>query len=201
MKVVKSHAKEFLVLTILLAIAVSVVNAAVFVYYPVGISANWAPPSVYFSGGTNANQTDLGAGNTISVILSDGYTTASGKCYTSASLTVHPSSYGTTYYKDVLRINNGGNQAYYIGFIVNTAFTNTTISTARLILKTTDGSTTVGTVDLKSTGTTWKRWLLNSNSQLVVDLEFTISSSSSGSDSASISLVYSPQSTESPPSP
>jgi len=200
MKVVKSHAKELLVLTILLAIAVSVVNAAVFVYYPVGISANWAPPSVYFSGGTNANQTDLGAGNTISVILSGGYTIASGKGYTSASLTVHPSSYGTTYYKDVLRINNGGTQAYYIGFIVNTAFSNTAISAAELIIKTTSGST-VGTVDLKSTGTTWIPWSLSSSSQLVVDLEFTISSSSSGSDSASISLVYSPQSGELPPSP
>jgi len=200
MKVVKSHAKELLVLTILLAIAVSVVNAAVFVYYPIDISAGWQNIEVYFTTdyrGNNAGKADLGSQNIIIVKLDRKDPPANG---TSAYIEVHPCRMQTTYYRDIMRIANNGSQAYYIGFIVKTPFSDNAISVAELIIKDTSGKT-VGTVNLKSTGTTWTLEKLNSNSQFVVDLEFTISSSSSGSDSASISLVYSPQSGESPPSP
>ncbi|MEM2088717.1 MAG: hypothetical protein QXF52_08655 [Thermoproteota archaeon] len=190
MNTVKNHTKEFVVLTILLALAVSVVNAAVFVYYPISITAQWGPRPVYFAEGTNAGGTDLGAGNTITVSLSEEDT--------SASITVHPSRRGTTRYKDVLRIVNSDTQAYYIGFTVDTAFDDSAISVAQLIVRTTGGAL-VGTVDLTSTGTTWVPWTLDASSQLRVDLRFTISSGSSGSDSASITLVYSPQNSESPP--
>jgi len=198
MKVVKSHAKELLVLTILLAIAVSLVNAAVFVYYPIDISAKWQNIEVYFTtgySGTNAGGADLGSQNIIIVRLDGNNPPATG---TSAYIEVHPCRMQTTYYHDIMRIANNGSQAYYIGFIVNEAFSNDYISVAELIIKDTRGST-VGTVDLKSTRTTWIPWQLSSSSQFVVDLKFTISSSSSGSASASISLVYSPQNTESPP--
>jgi len=197
MKVVKSHAKEFLVLTILLAIAVSLVNAAVFVYYPIDISAKWQNIEVYFTTdyiGTNAGGADL-SGQKITVKLDGKDPPATG---TSAYIEVHPCRMQTTYYHDIMRIANNGTQAYYIGFIVNTAFSNAAISAAKLIIKDTSGST-VGTVDLKSTETTWIPWQLSSSGQFVVDLKFKISSSSSGSASASISLVYSPQNTESPP--
>jgi hypothetical protein len=190
MNSIKNHTKELVVLTILLAVAVSVVNAAVFVYYPISITAQWGPRPVYFAGGTNAGGTDLGAGNTITVSLSEEDT--------SASITVNPSRRGTTRYKDVLRIVNSDTQAYWIGFTVDTAFDDVAIGTAELIVRTTGGAL-VGTIDLTSTGTTWVPWQLSASSQLRVDLRFTISSGSPGSDSASITLVYSPQNSESPP--
>ncbi|MGQ9479624.1 MAG: hypothetical protein ACUVQ0_06415, partial [Thermoproteota archaeon] len=176
MNTIKNHTKELVTLTILLALAVSVVNAAVFVYYPISITAQWGPRPVHFSSGTNAGGKDLGSGNTITVSLDDGDT--------SASITVHPSGRGTTRYKDVLRIVNDDTQAYYIGFTVDTAFRDTAISQAELIVRTTGGAL-IGTVDLTSTGTTWTPWTLGASSQLRVDLRFTISSGSSGSDSAS----------------
>ncbi|MGC8831953.1 MAG: hypothetical protein ACP5PQ_05180 [Thermoproteota archaeon] len=190
MNAIKNHTKELIVLTILLALAVSVVNAAVFVYYPISITAQYGPRPVYFDEGTNAGRSDVGAGNTITVSLSDDDTYA--------SITVNPSRRGTTRYKDVLRIVNNDTQAYYIGFTVDTAFDDSAITNAELIVRTTGGAM-VGTVDLKSSGTTWVPWLLSAKDQLRIDLRFTISSRSSGSDSASITLVYSPQSSESPP--
>jgi hypothetical protein len=192
MNKIRNHTKELIVLTILLAVAVSVVNAAVFVYYPISITAGWIQPPIRFLGkpyATNAGGTDLGAGNTITVSLSEENTTA--------TLIVHPCRRQRTYYKDILRIFNGDSKAYYIGFNVTQRFGNA-ISEAELIVRTTGGDL-VGTIDLKSTGTKWVPWQLSASSQLRVDLRFTISSGSSGSDGASITLVYSPQNLESPP--
>ncbi len=166
------------------------VNAAVFVYYPISITAQWGPRPVRFAGGSNAGGTDLGSGNTITVSLSDEDT--------SASITVNPSRRGTTRYTDILRIVNDDAQAYYVGFTVETAFDDSAVNVAQLTVCTTGGAP-LGTVDLKTTGTTWVPWTLSASSQLRVDLRFTISSGSSGSDTASITLVYSPQSSESPP--
>ncbi|MGQ9691844.1 MAG: hypothetical protein ACUVQY_11445 [Thermoproteota archaeon] len=189
---VKNHTKELITLTILFALTLSVVNAAVFVYYPIDITAQWGPRPVYFEKGTNADQPDLSEKEKIEVRLSDDNT--------SASITVHPSRMGMTYYKDVLRIVNGdGDRAYYIGFTVNTAFTNDSISKAYLIVKNPINDELIGRVDLRSTETTWEPWTLGTNSQLRVDLMFVISSSGKGSDKARIYLVYSPT-YEKPPS-
>lgn len=186
-----NRTKELLIIAILLALAVSVVNAAVFVYYPIDISAQWSERPLYFSTtGTNAGGSDLGAGNTITVNLGDDYT--------SASITVHPSRRGTTRYRDIMRIVNNDTQAYYLGFSVDTNFDDSDVDAAELVLRTTAGGL-IGTVNLKSTGTTWVPWTIGASGQLRVDLVFKISSSGSGSDAASIQLIYSPQSSESPP--
>lgn len=186
---VENRAKELIVIAILLALAISVVNAAVFVYYPIDISAQWSKRPIYFANGDNAGGSDLSG--TVALSLSEDDT--------SASITVHPSRRGTTRYKDVLRIVNGDTQAYYIGFSVDTAFDDSAITEATLIVRNAMTGILIGTVDLKSTGTTWTPWSLGASEQLRVDLTFRISSGSSGSDSASIQLIYSPQSTESPP--
>jgi len=185
---VENRTKELMVIAILLALVISVVNAAVFVYYPIGISAQWSKRPMYFAGGNNAGGTDLSGTITINLSEDD----------TSASITVHPSRRGTTRYKDVLRIVNGDTQAYYIGFSVDTAFDDSAITEATLIVRSVDGDL-IGTVNLKSTGTMWTPWSLGVSEQLKVDLTFRISSDTSGSDSASLQLIYSPQSTESPP--
>jgi hypothetical protein len=73
------------------------VAASVFAYYPLSITVSPVNPPVKFVAGNNSNQTDLGPGNTIAVIL--------GSNSASASVTIHP-TYQTTYYKDVLKINH-----------------------------------------------------------------------------------------------
>lgn len=186
---VENRAKELIVIAILLALAMSVVNAAVFVYYPIGISAQWSKRPMYFAEGNNAGGTDLSGTITINLSEDD----------TSASITVHPSRRGTTHYKDVLRIVNDDAQAYYIGFSVDTAFDDAAIAEAELVVRDATTGALVGTVNLRSTGTTWSPWSLGAGGQLRVDLRFRVSSGNSGSDSASIQLIYSPQSTESPP--
>jgi hypothetical protein len=61
--------------------------------------------------GINADRTDLT--EMITVELSDG---------NSASITLHPSTRGTTHYKDLVRIRNIGAQACSIVFKIDVAF-------------------------------------------------------------------------------
>ncbi|MEM3713247.1 MAG: hypothetical protein QXR97_06905 [Thermoproteota archaeon] len=189
MNKIKNHSKELIVLTILLAVAVSVVNAAVFVYYPMEISATWVRYPIKFEAGSNAGKADIDG--TITVSLDDGGTTA--------TITVHPSRRGTTRYKDILRIVNNGTQAYYVGFANITDTFDAPISTAKLLLYNATNNNYIGEVDLMSTG--WQGWKgsLNTGQSIRVDLLLKISAGSTGSDTAKLSLVYSPQSNESPP--
>lgn len=180
----------FVVPTILLALVISVVNAAVFVYYPINITAVWTLRPIRFEEGTNAGGPDLGPGNTITVTLTEEKT--------SAAIKVHPSRRGTTYYKDVLRIVNGDARAYFIGFVVIDPFVDTAVVEAQLIVRTL-GGVLIGTVNLKATGTTWVPWELGAGDQFRIDLRFIVSSATPGSEEALINLVYSPQSIEPPP--
>ena len=95
------------------AVLASVVFAAVFIYYPLGVTIKPVAPPVYFAPGTNANGTDL-AGNTINVTL--------GANYTSAIVELHP-TYQFAYYKDVLKVinNDPGNTSYYVYLKVTNA--------------------------------------------------------------------------------
>jgi len=182
MNKIRNHTKELVVLTILLAVAVSVVNAAVFVYQPLSITAKWNGPLVRFDGGTNAGNDDLG-GETIEVtISSDG---------TEASITVHPCRRGRTYYKDILRVVNDRDEAVYVGFSVDTPFDDSAIIVAQLIVKNATTGVTIDTIDLKAGGTTWVPWTLGSGNELRIDLRFEINSDEIGSDDASLSLIYS----------
>jgi len=178
----RNNTRELVVLTILIAVAVSVVNAAVFVYYPMDVTASWSKRPIYFdTAGTNAGGPDLSG--TITVVLSeDG---------TDAAITVHPSRRGTTLYHNIMTIKNDDTQTYYLWIKVETAFDDSSISEAYLLA----GSTQV---DLKQTGVT-SMGSLDAGEELSVSLRLKVSSSGSGTDSASIELVYSPQSTETPP--
>jgi len=132
--------------------------------------------------GTDANKTDLAS--TMVVSLSDRGT--------SALVNVHPSRRGVTRYKDIVRIMNVDNyQQYYIGFIVNKAFDNNALDAAELIIRDVSTGSLIGTVDLKKSGATYVPWVISPGGQLRVDLEFKVSSNSSGTDSASIQLIYS----------
>ncbi|MBO3798825.1 MAG: hypothetical protein JTT13_08160 [Candidatus Brockarchaeota archaeon] len=178
----RSNTRGILMLAILIAVAVSAVNAAVFVYYPMDIAASWSKRPIYFdTTGTNAGGPDLSG--TITVTLSeDG---------TDADITVHPSRRGTTLYHNIMKIKNEDDQTYYLWIKVNKAFSNSSITEAVLIV----GSTQI---NLRQTGTT-SIGSINPNGELSVSLRLKISSSGTGSDDASIELVYSPQSDETPP--
>ncbi|MEL9941181.1 MAG: hypothetical protein QXG81_02980 [Ignisphaera sp.] len=97
-----------LVTTILLAAAF--IAASVFAYYPLQLTVQPTAPPVAFAAGTNANQLDLGSGNTISVSV--------GQNSTSATIAIHP-TYHTTYYKNVTIIKNTDNKAYNVWLVLD----------------------------------------------------------------------------------
>ncbi|MBO3841996.1 MAG: hypothetical protein FGF48_06220 [Candidatus Brockarchaeota archaeon] len=178
----RSNTRGILMLAILIAVAVSAVNAAVFVYYPMGITASWSKRPIYFdTEETNAGGPDLSG--TIQVSLSDEGTVA--------SVTVHPSRRGTTLYHNIMKIKNEDAQTYYLWIKVNTAFDDQSISEAVLIVDSTE-------INLRETGVT-SIGSISEGGELSVSLRLKISSTGPGTDSASIELVYSPQSTEPPP--
>jgi len=185
----RNKTREIVVLTILIAVAVSIVNAAVFVYYPINMGAEWSRRPIYFdTTGTNAGGPDIGG--TITVTLSDTDGDGTG---TAAEIGVYPSRRGTTLYHDIMTIkcDDTETQTYTLWIKVNTAFDDGAIDQAYLIV----GS---AQVNLKATGTAGIG-SIDPGEELSVSLRLKISSTTTGSDSASIELVYSPQSTETPP--
>ncbi|MGC8577958.1 MAG: hypothetical protein ACP5M7_08230 [Thermoproteota archaeon] len=186
--------RKKLLTLVLVALALAVVNASVFTYYPINITLAPQQPPLIFQPGSNTGKPDL-YGTTITATLGD--------ASTSLTLTVHP-TYQTTYYKDIAEVKNQDpSKSYYVAIRVNTPFTGPT--EAKLLVF--SGSTNVAAVDLLSTGTT--AWLgpIPANGVWSIDLKVVIpetggSSSSAPSISqptASVQLIYSPQNTESPP--
>jgi len=200
-----------LYLLIALAVAVAAVNAAVFAYYPLSISVQGTTAKVRFALGSNANKGDL-AGQTIEVVLEGSYNTK-------ATITVHPTN-ERTYYKNVLVIENYGVDRTYYGWInVKTAISNQYITSAKLYIKTspTDPpSAAIAVIDLKSnvvqptTGSITIPAATQSGTppnvvitpgRLYIDIEIQIDrnvDASSVTDSATLELIYSPQSAERP---
>lgn len=167
------------------ALVATLVNIGIFIFCVANVSAQWSKFPIYFyKMGTDDCETDLASA--MSVSLSDGGTYV--------SINVHPSRRGITRYKDIVRIINVDDyQQYYIGFIVNKAFDDDAVDAAGLIIRDASTENLIGTVDLKKTGTTYAPWAISPGGQLRVDLEFKISSNSSGTDTASVQLIYSPQ--------
>ncbi|MEB3846097.1 MAG: hypothetical protein GSR83_03510 [Desulfurococcales archaeon] len=181
-----------------LALALALVNAAVFVYYPMSIGLSPQKPPVYFDLGSNANQKDLW-GNTISVSLSE--------ANTNLAVQVNP-TYQDNYYKNITVIKSQDtSNTYYILFDVTDAITDTNVTTAELIVSDSSGAP-IATIDLKSTGVQPSSWItVNPGETLTISLELTITpdsgvtystSPSLADGSATVKLIYSPQNSESP---
>ncbi|RLE91935.1 MAG: hypothetical protein DRN04_11615 [Thermoprotei archaeon] len=178
-------------LVIAATLALLLVNAAVFTYYPVAVTVTGVQP-VVFAAGSNAGKPDLGDGNTIVVTL--------GANGTSASITVHP-TYQTTYYKDVLRLQNQDSEkSYYVAIRVNDPAELEGASTATLRIYDSTG-TLIDTVDLTTTGTTDWIAVLNAEDYLRFDLKFYIEEETSlpSSETIGFEVIYSPQNVESAP--
>jgi len=179
-----------LYILIALAVALAVANASVFVYYTGTLTLQSVKPPIIFAPGSNAGRADLGAGNTITVTISNANTTL--------SITVHP-TYQTNYYKDLVRIVNQDTQAYTVYIRVTDPLSGGNLTSATLIVNNVQ-------VDLTATGTI-KIGTLNAGSQWSVDLQLVLSNVGTGTynqapkiadPSAAIQLIYSP-STETPP--
>lgn len=179
-------------LLLFFAIAIAIVNAAVFAYYPMSITFTGYQP-VQFSPGKNANQPDLGTGNNIVVNI--------GQNSASVSITVHP-TYQNTYYKNITLIRNIDTaKAYYIAFRVVTPFSFPTGSQAKLIIYDATYTTQIIQVNLLATGTTAWVGPLPANSKYIVDLYFFYPEGNPlpTSATAQVQLIFSPQNTESAP--
>ncbi|MEM4686820.1 MAG: hypothetical protein QXY67_04980, partial [Zestosphaera sp.] len=78
---IKINIKRKIIILLAIATLISIVNASVFVYYPVTLKISPQQPPVVFQEGTNTNTTDLW-GKTITVNI--------GNEGTSLKITVHP---------------------------------------------------------------------------------------------------------------
>jgi hypothetical protein len=194
---IRKKAKWLLVVFAIVA-SISVVNAALFVYYDASITAQGQRPPVVFAPGKNANGADLW-GNTIGVTIDSTNTTL--------TITVHP-TYRTHFYRNItLIVNQDTVNSYYLAFNIITPFTNTKITQAKLFIRSLDGSTTYATINLLTTGVQGWPITLAGNQKLRIDLFLVITPGASDtfnnapftSDSCTLQLVYSPQNAETPP--
>lgn len=179
--------RKLLLLALLLLIPSVTVVAAVFVYYPMHVNIQQQAPPVQFAPGTNAGKDDL-EGQTIGVDI--------GTNKTSVTLSLHP-TYQRAYYQDILHISNTGTQKYYVSIRVDTPVSLPSGGYAKMYII--NGTTATYTVDLTSTGTTTIGGM-PSGSDWQVDVEIYIPEGNTlTSTTASISLIYTPESGETPP--
>ena len=172
------------------ALALLMVNAAVFAYYPVTITVTGVQP-VILELGDNAGKDDLGADNRILVTL--------GPKNASASITLHP-TYHTTYYKNVTVIKNLDSKAYYVAIRVNDVADPSVFTEASLIICDSSGAT-IATIDLTATGTS--SWLgpLGAGDNFSLDFRFNIDEGVDlpSAETIGFQVIYSPQNVEAAP--
>ncbi|MEM2608481.1 MAG: hypothetical protein QXT87_04500 [Thermoproteota archaeon] len=172
----RKHVEELITVTVLVSLAVSIVNAIVFVYYPVAVGLEEGR-KLLFKKGTNAGMADLD-----SVIIVD-FEEDGG-----ISVVIHPSKRGVTYYRDLIRIVNVNTHACNITFIVDNAFQDP-IKEAKLIMIDVATSIVIGVIDLKKEGVMYNSILLDAESEARIDLRFVISSNTEGSETTLIQIA------------
>jgi hypothetical protein len=182
------NTKRKLIALLAIATLISIVNASVFVYYPINLTISPQQPPVVFSAGNNANVSDLW-GETITVITSNSNT--------SLTIKVHP-TLQRNYYYDIAKIkNNDDSNTYYIKFRVTTPINDSGVNEAYLIIN----GDYDNKIDLKNGGVQPSVWItLNSSSVFRVDLYIVLNSFEGGDITVGVDLIISTTNTESPPS-
>jgi len=186
---------RWLLLAFVIAASISVVNAALFVYYEVRIYAQGQIPPVIFAPGKSANGTDLWG---YPILVSFDSTN------TSLTITVHP-TYRTHFYKNITLIVNRDSNIYYLAFNVTKAFTESKIAEAKLIIRDVNKNK-IAEINLKATGLQEWSIELSGGGKLTIDLYLKINPGSGNnfnnppfsSDNAELQLIYSPQNAEHP---
>ena len=183
------NTKRKLIALLAIATLVSIVNASVFVYYPINITITPQNPPIVFVEGDNANQRDLWDNTIITVNIGD-----SG---TSLAIEVHP-TLQRNYYYDIARIkNNDISNTYYIKFRVTQAITDNRVNEAYLIIS---DSGTQYQIDLMDENLQPNEWIsLGASGELRVDLYIVLSGYDGSSISVRVDLIYSTTDTETPP--
>jgi hypothetical protein len=181
------NTKRKLIALLAIATLISIVNASVFVYYPINLTISPQQPPVVFSTGNNSNTRDLWD-KTITVSTGGG---------TNLTIKVHP-TLQRNYYYDIARIkNNDDLNTYYIKFRVTTPITDNGVSVAYLIIN----GDYDNKIDLKSSGVQPSGWItLSSSSEFRVDLYIVLNSVEGGDITAGVDLIISTTNAESPPS-
>ncbi|MEM1541909.1 MAG: hypothetical protein QW101_02920 [Ignisphaera sp.] len=178
---------------ILLILAVSIVTASLFAYYPLDITVVPQQPEVRFVTGSNAGKPDIG-GNTIIVNI--------GTSGASASIEIHP-TYQETYYKDILGIVNNDNDAMHI-YVIFYTYDNSLPVGNRVKMFVYSGATIVKELDITTPTLNTAQYIgqLPIGGSWQIDLYVYIPEGTSitgRSYSASARLVYTPSSGEAPP--
>ncbi|MEM1554631.1 MAG: hypothetical protein QXS51_05640 [Thermoproteota archaeon] len=173
---IRKNVEGLIIITILVSLSISIVNAVAFVYYPTVIGFEEGH-TLLFKKGSNADMPDLE--DTIMIDLEE---------HKGISVVVHPSRRGVTYYKDLIRIVNVNTHVCKITFIVDTAFRDP-IKEAYLILTDVSTSIVIGVIDLKKTGGIYNSILLDAGSEARIDLRFIVSSDTEGSGTALIQVI------------
>ena len=195
-------------IALLIAVVISISFASVFVYYPMAVTLQPVQPPVYFEKGSNADADDLGS-NKISVLI--------GSNGTLLTITVHP-TYQVTYYKNVSIVYNNDAKSYKVCFKVNTPLSNLPSgSTAYLYIYSKGGtrslsgyptptpSSYLAQIDLITTGTTCASSTLGSTEFFEIDLYiyipegYDVGMISGKTYTANLLLIYTPQTSETPP--
>ncbi|MEM3924377.1 MAG: hypothetical protein QXZ48_08855 [Zestosphaera sp.] len=186
---IKINIKRKIIILLAIATLISIVNASVFVYYPVTLKISPQQPPVVFREGTNAGQPDLW-GKTITVNI--------GNEGTSLEITVHPTLQRNYYYNLTEIVSQDSSNTYYIKFRVTKAINDVRVNTAYLIISNTSAQYQI---DLKTTELQPNNWIsLQAGGKLRVDLYLELSGYSGGDISASVDLIITTtDTTETPP--
>ncbi|MEM0348334.1 MAG: hypothetical protein QXL83_07290 [Zestosphaera sp.] len=186
---IKINIKRKIIILLAIATLISIVNASVFVYYPVTLKISPQQPPVVFQEGTNTNTTDLW-GKTITVNI--------GNEGTSLKITVHPTLQRNYYYNLTEIVSRDSSNTYHIKFRVTKAINDVRVNTAYLIINDTSAQYQI---DLKTTELQPNNWIsLQAGGKLRVDLYLELSGYSGSDISASVDLIITTtDTTETPP--
>ena len=181
------NTKRKLIALLAIATLISIVNASVFVYYPITLTISPQNPPVVFSTGSNSNKRDLWD-KTITVSIDDD---------TRLTIEVHP-TLQRNYYYDIAKIkNNDDLNTYYIKFRVTKSINDDRVNEAYLII---NGDYNNKIIDLTSGGVQPSDWItLSSLGEFRVDLYIVLNSVEGGDITVGVDLIISTTNTESPP--
>jgi len=196
-------------IALLIAVVISIAFASVFVYYPMAVTLKPAQPPVVFVTGSNAGKDDLGDGRNIYV--------STGSNGTMLTIEVHP-TYRVTYYKNMSIVyNNDSIKAYQVCFRVESPLSGLpTGSEAYLYIYAASSTrslsgypkpTPSGSLAQINLMSTEKRCVvtLGGKGYLEMDLYiyipegYNVGMESGATYIANLLLIYTPQTTETPP--
>jgi hypothetical protein len=182
------NTKRKLIALLAIATLISIVNASVFVYYPITLTISPQNPPVVFSSGSNSNKRDLWD-KTITVSIDDD---------TRLTIEVHP-TLQRNYYYDIAKIENKDTNTYYIKFRVTNPITDDRVDEAYLII---NGDYN-NKIDLKSGGVQPNGWIeLRDSGEFRVDLYIVLNSDGSGDITVGVDLIISTtEESATPPTP